>query len=92
MAPIDTKFGIYDSDDAAHVAFAFGQSRAELAALLDHTRARRKILAQHVPTMADLLDDVIEQLAGALALCDEVLAAFDAARTNPAAPGDRNAA
>lgn len=92
MGPIDTQFGTYDRDDAAHVGFAFGRSRDELAALLDQTRARRMILAQHLPTMADLLDDVIESLAGALALCDDVLAAFDAAQAEPAVPGDRDAA
>lgn len=80
MAHIKTKFGQFDRDDAAHVLFAFEQSRRELVAALDSMRARQQILYQHVPTMADVMETSVQDLVRAITDCDAALREFEASQ------------
>ena len=78
MAHVKTKFGQYDRDDAAHVLYAFEQTRRDLIAALDSVKARQQILYQHVPTMADVMETTVQDLMRAIADCDAALREFEA--------------
>ncbi len=78
MAHLKTKFGQYDRDDAAHVLYAFEQTRRDLIAALDSVKARQQILYQHVPTMADVMETTVQDLMRAIADCDAALREFEA--------------